>query len=89
MKQVTIDLRRNGRGNVALERVRAGRGKALMDEFRAMIAAAEAREQGAVIDAMGAGIAAARGCGLSSLSLGFCFWASPRDDFHRAERDEA
>ena len=52
--QVTIDLRRNGRGNVALERVRAGRGKALMDEFRAMIAAAEAREQGAVIDAMGA-----------------------------------
>ncbi|MEQ1810443.1 MAG: CHASE3 domain-containing protein [Terricaulis sp.] len=52
--QVTIDLRRNGRGNVALERVRSGRGKALMDEFRAMIAAAEAREQGAVIDAMGA-----------------------------------
>ena len=52
--QLTIDMRRNGRGNVALERVRSGRGKEVMDEFRAMIAAAEAREQAAVIDSMGA-----------------------------------
>ncbi|MEQ1492161.1 MAG: CHASE3 domain-containing protein, partial [Terricaulis sp.] len=52
--QLTIDMRRDGRGNVALERVRSGRGKEVMDEFRAMIAAAEAREQQLVVENMAA-----------------------------------
>ncbi|MCX7358668.1 MAG: CHASE3 domain-containing protein [Alphaproteobacteria bacterium] len=52
--QITIDMRRDGRGNVALERVRSGRGKEVMDEFRAMIAAAEAREQQLVVENMAA-----------------------------------
>ncbi|ANP47932.1 hypothetical protein ATE48_03655 [Candidatus Viadribacter manganicus] len=52
--QTTIDLRREGRGNLAMARVRDGRGKLVMDEFRALIAAAEAREQAGVIEAMAA-----------------------------------
>jgi len=52
--ETTIEQRRTGRGNLALQRVRDGRGKAVMDEFRAIIAAAEAREQTAVIEAMAA-----------------------------------
>ncbi len=52
--QQTIDLRRAGRGSVSMEMVRSDRGKALMDEFRAIIAAAEARDQTAVIESMAA-----------------------------------
>ena len=52
--EVTIEQRRTGRGNLALQRVRDGRGKVVMDEFRAIIAAAEAREQTAVIESMAA-----------------------------------
>ena len=52
--QTTIDLRRTGRGDAAIERVRAGRGKEVMDEFRAMIGAAEAREHQLVIENMAA-----------------------------------
>jgi signal transduction histidine kinase len=52
--EVTIEQRRTGRGNLALQRVRDGHGKVVMDEFRAIIAAAETREQAAVIEAMAA-----------------------------------
>ncbi len=52
--ETTIDQRRTGRGNLALARVRDGRGKIVMDEFRAIIAAGEAREHARVIEAMAA-----------------------------------
>lgn len=50
----TIELRRSGRGNVAMEIVRSDRGKAVMDELRALINAADAREQQGVIESMAA-----------------------------------
>jgi signal transduction histidine kinase len=52
--QETVDLRREGRGNLALQRVREGRGKEVMDELRALIEAAEAREQVTVLESMAA-----------------------------------
>ncbi|MBL8547052.1 MAG: CHASE3 domain-containing protein [Hyphomonadaceae bacterium] len=52
--QQTIDLRRAGRGNVAMEIVRSNRGKEVMDEFRTLITTAEAREQTIVIESMAA-----------------------------------
>lgn len=52
--ETTIEMRRAGRGDAAIERVRDGRGKVVMDEFRALIAAAEAREHHGVIESMAA-----------------------------------
>lgn len=52
--QSTIEMRRAGRVDAAMARVRDGRGKVVMDEFRALIAAAEAREHHAVIESMAA-----------------------------------
>lgn len=52
--QTTIDMRRAGRVDAAMQRVRDGRGKVVMDELRALIGAAEAREHRAVIESMAA-----------------------------------
>jgi signal transduction histidine kinase len=94
----TIEQRRTGRGNLALQRVRDGRGKQVMDEFRAIIATAEAREQSAVIESMAAVDRSASRlrfvvilAGMLLLGIGALLVVTVRNAMHelRVSRDEA
>ena len=96
--ETTIDQRRSDRGNLALERVRDGRGKIVMDELRAIIAAAEAREHAAVLESMAAVDRSARRlrlvvllAGMVLLGIGALLVVTVRNAMSelRASRDDA
>ncbi|MGE0596019.1 MAG: CHASE3 domain-containing protein [Hyphomonadaceae bacterium] len=94
----TIALRQSGRANEALAIVESDAGKALMDEVRAIIAGAEERARGQLIESLAASDrAAARlrfvilAAGLLILGIGALLFVTVRGAMAelRASRDEA